>query len=522
MSMDIFDPTPIFRRYARRRIKQLDGIDPVAAQETLLLSMVKTGAATKFGQAHRFSTIRNADDFQRAVGLRTYEDFWLEFWKDSFPLLEHCSWPGTIPYFALSSGTTTGTTKYIPFTREMMRANSRAGLDLLAFHVAGQAGSTLCSGKSLMLGGSSALNELAPGIFSGDLSGIVTQNIPAWVRPWSLPPRSIGLMKDWEKKITLLAELAMRQKITSISGVPSWLNLFFGRLAELRGVQDTDLNELLPDLQLLIHGGVSFVPYRQQYERFLEQSNAEMREVYAASEGFIALADARHRQGLRLCLDHGLFYEFVPADEIHRKNAPRHWLRNFETDLNYALVVSSCAGLWGYIIGDTVKFVNRDPPRLVVTGRLSYNLSIFGEHLIGEELESAVTLAASRIGCSVNEFTVGAVVPEDPRSPGGHIYLVEFSQSTISNEQHTGFVTFLDQQLCLLNEDYQAHRAEGYGLSKPRLTRLRPGAFEAWMRQRGKLGGQHKVPRVVLDPEMFSSLRKYMRDNNYEVLPDSS
>ena len=518
----MFDPTPIFRRYARRRVKQLDAQDPVFTQEKLLLGMIRRGEGTDFGRAHNFSSIGKVDGFQRAVGLRTYEDFWLEYWKDSFPLLEQCSWPGTIPYWALTSGTTTGTTKYIPFTREMMRANSRAGLDLLSFHVLRQTGSTVCSGKTLMLGGSSDLNELAPGIHSGDLSGIVTQNMPAWVRPWSLPPRSIGLMKDWEKKISLLAELAVNQKITAISGVPSWLNLFFARLGELMGVEDTNLGTLLPNLQLLIHGGVSFVPYRQQYQRFLETSNAEMREVYPASEGFIALADGSHDQGLRLCLDHGLFYEFVPADEIHRENAPRHWIKNFETDLNYALVVSSCAGLWSYIIGDTVRFVNRHPPRLVVTGRLSYSLSVFGEHLIGEELETAVTRAAADIGCTVNEFTVGAEVPEDPQLPGAHIYLVEFNQPAISDEQHTEFVTLLDQQLSLLNEDYQAHRSEGYGLSIPRLTCLRSGAFEAWMKERGKLGGQHKVPRVVVDPGLFGSLQNYMRDNDYELMSDSS
>ena len=515
--MAIFDPTPIFRRYAQRRINQLDALDPVSTQEKLLLGMIRKSEGTKFGRDHNFSSIGNVNDYQRAVDLRTYEDFWLEYWKSSFPRLEQCSWPDTIPYFALTSGTTTGTTKYIPFTKEMMRANSRAGLDLLSFHVVSQADSTVCSGKTLMLGGSSALNEVAPGIHSGDLSGIVTQNIPAWVRPWSLPPRHIGLMKDWEKKINLLAELAVHQKISAISGVPSWLNLFFARLAELKGMQDTDLRTLLPDLQLLIHGGVSFVPYRRQYERFLVKSSAEMREVYPASEGFIALADGSYEQGLRLCLDHGLFYEFVPADEIDQENSRRHWLQNFETDLNYALVVSSCAGLWSYIIGDTVRFVNRHPPRLVVTGRLSYSLSVFGEHLIGEELETAVTRAAAYIDCTVNEFTVGAVVPENPQSPGAHIYLVEFSQPTISDQQRTEFVTLLDRQLSLLNEDYQAHRAEGYGLSLPHLTCLRPGAFEAWMKERGKLGGQHKVPRVILDPELFGSLQNYMRENKFVV-----
>lgn len=515
--MSIFDPTPIFRIYARRRVKQLERIDPAAVQQDLLVRMVKHAAPTKFGRDHDFDAIQSVSDFQRAVRLRSYEEFWSEYWEQGFPLLQHCTWPGKIVHFALTSGTTTGSTKYIPFTREMMRANSRAGLDLLSFHVVRCPDSRVCSGKSLMLGGSTDLNEEAPGVYSGDLSGIVAQNMPRWVGPWSLPPRSIALMKEWEKKIVLLADLAQRHEITAISGVPSWLNLFFARLAEARGTSEIDLNELLPSLQLLIHGGVSFTPYQQQYETFLSTSIAEMREVYPASEGFIALADANPGQGLRLCLDHGLFFEFVPADEIDLRNPTRHWIKCVETDVNYAVVLSSCAGLWSYVVGDTVRFVELNPPRLVVTGRLSYSLSVFGEHLIGEELETAVARAAEKLGCSVAEFCVGAEIARDPSSPGRHIFLIEFSPPLLPQVRRSAFLRVLDEQLCLQNEDYQAHRAAGFGLSEPLVICLGPGAFEAWMKDRGKLGGQHKVPRVVLDPELFAALQRFMGDNDFVV-----
>lgn len=432
-----------------------------------------------------------------------------EYWRADFPLLENCTWPGKIPYLALTSGTTTGVTKYIPFTREMMAANSRAGLDLLALHTINMPHSKVCAGKTLMLGGSTDLTELAPGVYSGDLSGIAAHSLPAWVRPWSLPSRDVALMKDWEKKISILAAQALEQHITAISGVPSWLNLFFSKMAELKGVKDIDLGQLLPHLQLLVHGGISFAPYLRQYQDFLADSKAEMREVYPASEGFIGIADRGYNQGLRLCLEHGLFYEFVPVEDLPCERPARHWIETVETEVNYAVVVSSRAGLWSYIIGDTVRFVDRDPPRLMVTGRLSYSLSVFGEHLIGEEIETALAHAAAAVNCSINDFSVGAEVPEKPHVPGNHVYLVEFSKGILSAADQSKFVQLLDQELCRQNADYEAHRAAGYGLARPRLVCMMSGSFEAWMKDRGKLGGQHKVPRVITDPDLFASLEAY-------------
>ena len=515
--MSLFDPTPLFRLYARQRVKKMNDLDPVAAQENLLRGMVDFASMTEFGLSHDFAAIRTIADYQHAVGLRRYEDFWLEFWEAQFPVIEDCTWPGRIPFFALTSGTTMGPTKYIPFTKEMMLANSRAGLDLLALHVTSNPNSSLFSGKSLMLGGSSDLSELAPGVYSGDLSGIVAQNLPLWVRPWSQPSRSIALMNDWEKKITILAEQALRQRITSISGVPSWLNLLFAKMAEQKGTQDICLAELLPDLQLLIHGGISFAPYRHQYEDYLVDSSAEMREVYAASEGFIGIADEKYNEGLRLCLEHGLFYEFVPVAEIDSENPTRHWIDTIETDINYAVVVSSCAGLWSFIIGDTVRFVDRTPPRLLVTGRLSYSLSVFGEHLIGEEIETAIARAAASTKRHVTEFSVSADVSSDAQSQGQHIFLAEFSHGTLSTEERSHFISVLDDELCNQNADYHAHRADGFGLQVPQLICAKPGAFEAWMKDRGKLGGQHKVPRVILDNELFQSLQQFVQRYNTET-----
>lgn len=502
----MLDLTPIFRRYARWRMQQLARADPVETQRRQLFGLLAAAAGTTFGREHGFSRLKSVEDFQAAVRLRTYEDFWQEYWGSSFPVLDNCSWPGRIPFFALTSGTTTGSTKYIPCTRELNRSNARAGLDLLAFHHHHRPHSRLLGGKSFMLGGSTDLSELAAGVTAGDLSGIAASNLPRWTRPWCFPPLGLALMKNWEKKIAVLAQESLHQNIRMIGGVPSWLNLFFAKMTEITGSSEIRLRKLFPALELLVHGGVSFEPYRMRYDAFLEGSRAELREVYPASEGFIALADRGSGQGLRLVLDHGLFFEFVPVDELKSERPTRHWVATAETEVNYALVISSCAGLWSYILGDTVKFIDRHPPRILVTGRTSYSLSVFGEHLICEEIEDAVSRAAARIDRPVVEFSVGAKIPEDAARPGKHLYVVELSGGQITAEEQATFAAMIDRRLIERNQDYAAHRAEGFGLHPPEVITATEGTFQKWMKRRGKLGGQHKVPRIINDAELFHSL----------------
>jgi hypothetical protein len=264
--------------------------------------------------------------------------------------------------------------------------------------------------------------------------------------------------------------------------------------------------ELYPHLEMLVHGGVNFKPYRARFEHFLA-GGAELREVYPASEGFIALQDERPEDGLRLLTDIGLFFEFVPLDELDSPNPTRHWLGNAETGVNYAVVLSTCSGCWAYIIGDTVRFASLDPPRVFITGRTSYSLSAFGEHLIGEEVEEAVAAAAAMHGLTITDFSVGAVYPKGAGDLGGHLYIVEFDKAPASALD--GFATAIDTDLKKRNDDYRAHRAEGFGMHAPKVHVVAPGTFAQWMKSRGRLGGQNKVPRIINDQQLFADLAKF-------------
>jgi hypothetical protein len=497
------------RRWAGWRGARLDRQDAAAVQERQLLSLVGRARTTAFGQDHDFDTARSVAEFQARVPLRRYEDFWDAYWRDPFPRLTDITWPGAMPYFAVTSGTTTGRTKYIPCSKEMIAANSLAGADMMGFHVRNRPRSRVLGGKSFMLGGSTDLTEEAPGIFSGDLSGILAANVPSWFRGRTFPPRELALLSDWEEKVARLAEACTGEDIRLIGGTPSWLLVFLDTLAELRGV-DANLAALFPNLEVLVHGGVDFSPYRRRFTDLLAGSHAELREVYPASEGFIASADRDEGEGMRLNLSHGLFYEFVPVDELDTANPTRHWIADAEPGVNYALALSTCAGLWGYVLGDTVELVDLDPPRVKVTGRTSYMLSAFGEHLIAAEVEAAVGAAAAEIGASVSDWSVGAVIPEQAGALGGHLYIVEFAGAGVSEAQVAAFAARLDRDLIATNEDYAAHREEDFGMRPPDVRAVPPGAFAAWMKSRGQLGGQHKVPRIILDQDLFANLRAFV------------
>lgn len=505
----MFDTTPIFRAYARRRTRQLRAQDPAPTQLRTLRSLVRKAERTAFGRAHGFASIQTVDDFRQRVPLGRYEDFWANYWKPAFPAVTDATWPGRIPFFAVTSGTTTGVTKYIPVSREMIVSNRKAGTDLFVHHVANRPHSRLLGGLSFMLGGSTALEELAPGVWSGDLSGIAAKTLPWWARLRYFPPRGLETISDWEEKITVFAERSAGLDLRSIGGVPSWMLIYFDRLSAMGPNSGRSLAEIFPHLEMIVHGGVNFAPYRNLFSERLAGTNAETREVYPASEGFIALADRGDGDGLRLMLDSGLFYEFVPVEELGSPNPTRHWVAEVETGVNYAIALSTCAGVWGYVVGDTVRFVDRHPPRILVTGRTSYSLSAFGEHLIGEEVEGAVAAAASEIDARVTDFSVGPVFPSGEGGLGWHLYIVEFGAELTEAKVAERFAAAVDAYLSETNDDYRSHRSGGYGMRAPSVRLVPPGTFAAWMKSRGQLGGQHKVPRIINDPELFENLRAF-------------
>ena len=508
----MYDATWLLRLYARQRLRHLAEMDSKQAQRRVLSSLIRRARGTKFGRDHGFSPSWSLDDYRSRVPPRDYDGFWEAYWREPFPRLTDCTWPGRIPWFAVSSGTSTGTTKYIPVSREMHRSNVRAGADLLAHHLANRPESRLLAGRVFMLGGSTGLVRRAPGVFSGDLSGIAAAEMLVWARLRYFPPRDLESIADWEEKISRFAERSLDTEITAVAGTPSWLLIFFERLAEMAGGASR-IADIWPGLELLSHGGVAWAPYRDRFAALLEGSRAETREVYPASEGFFAVADRADGEGLRLLLDTGIFYEFIPLDQLDSAQPDCRWVGDLEPGVNYALAVTTCAGLWRYLVGDTVTAVERDPPRVLVTGRTSYMLSAFGEHVIGVEVERAVAEAAKAIGATVTDFAAGSVFPEETGARGGHLYIVELGPQpdgqAFDSDRRSRFAERLDATLCRLNDDYAAHRAGGYGLDAARVRILAPGGFAAWMKSRGKLGGQNKVPRIVNDGELFAALREF-------------
>jgi hypothetical protein len=500
MNFLMLDFTPLFRFYARSRRAALAREDAAAMQAAQLKRLINRSHNTRFGREHGFSRLRSVADFQRAVPLRRYEEMWSQYWQPSFPHLKDTSWPGTIRLFAATSGTSSGTSKYIPVSAAMTRANLRAAFDVLVHHLVHRPQSHVLGGRMFLLGGSTDFKNLAPGIFSGDLSGIALKRVPWSLRPYVFPPSAIAAELDWDRKIEDIVRAAPSADIRMISGTPPWLLRLFEK-------QGDSAQAVYPHLELLVHGGVNFDPYRASFEQFLGDG-VELREAYAASEGFIAIQDEAPEAGLRLVTDNGLFFEFVPLHELDKPAPARRTLADAEMGVDYALALSSCAGLWAYLIGDTVRLVSRNPPRILITGRTSYFMSAFGEHLTGGEIERAVSIASGTIGAAITDFAMGAMIPRAPGEIARHCYVVEFSARPMPESMEV-FGKTVDTILSRSNDDYAHYRSDGR-IASPLIVAVRPGTFAAWMKARGRLGGQNKVPRIINDNAIFSSLLDFV------------
>ena len=510
------DPTWLARGYAAWRAKGLAAENPVHSQERQLQNLLRRAADTKFGRDHGFAHIKTVADYQRQVPLRRYDDFWQDYWKDSFPVLDNVTWPGRVGYFAVSSGTSTGNLKYIPCTDEMIRSNYRAAKDVLVHHLRNRPKSRVLDGKIFVFGGSTDLTDHGGGIFSGDTSGITGKNRASWAKPFYFPNVGDSNLVEWEDKISSLGPMSLQEKIRGITGGANWIVLFFEHLARMRPDLGETIADFYPDLEVVVHGGVSMAPYKSRFQELLRGSNAELREVYPASEAFMGVADRGSGEGLRLVTDNNVFFEFVPVEDLGRPNPTRHWVGNLETDIDYAIVLTSCSGLWSYVLGDVVRFVDRERPRLLITGRTSYYLSTFGEHVTGELMESTILDVARSLGLDVAEFTVGTEVFDDGRGFGRHVHVIEFRPELISDRQLRQMAVQVDQLLAERNEDYRERRAVGGGIAAPSMLAVAPGAINAWMKSQGKLGGQHKVPRVIGDWSKFKGLLDFVA--SYEAV----
>jgi hypothetical protein len=495
---------PLLDWYARQRRKAWERIwrDPSRMQEVALLQMVAAACGTEFGRRHGFESIRSVAAYQERVPLGQYLDF-RPLWERAIAGEADLTWPGRPRHWVKTSGTTAGD-KLIPVTPEAFAAHRKGGWDAFVLAAEHTGAAHLLGGPMLFLGGSAALMPFGNGCLLGDLSGLVVRRLPPGIRGRYSPGPAISAITDWETRIAAVASLAAGQDLRLLCGMPSWVIILFERVAQAcreAGRPVGNLGQCWPNLRVFIHGGVAFAPYLKVFDEWMGRPLHRI-ETYPASEGFVALQTERSG-GLTLMLDYGIFYEFVPAEDLGKDRPRRHSVADVEMGRPYAVALSSPAGLWSYLLGDTVRFVARDPLRLQITGRVRHFVNGFGENVIVEEVERAVVGACRRTGAEVVEFTVAPRYPSQAEPRGGHDWLLEFR---VPPQDLTLFTHHLDEILMGLNNDYHTKRTGSVGMVAPRAIVLPPGTFFRWMRQAGKLGDQHKVPRVTNDRTVAEDL----------------
>ena len=464
---------------------------PHEVQEDLLKRLIDSARYTEFGLKYDFSSISNANDFQQRVPLQDYESlkpYILRLKAGEQQLL----WHSDIRWFAKSSGTTSDKSKFIPVSFEALEeCHYKGGKDLLCLYFHNNPETKLFEGKMLSLGGSHQINALNNESFYGDLSAILIQNLPFWIQLFRTPERSIALMDEWEEKIEKMAIATMQEDVTNISGVPSWTLVLLKRILEISGKQN--LNEVWPNLELFVHGAVNFSPYREQFQRIIPKADMNYLETYNASEGFFGIQDQKNSEEMLLMLDYGIYYEFIPMQDWHRENPPTLTLYQVKTGEQYAIVITTNAGLWRYRIGDTVTFTSTNPYRIRITGRTAHFINAFGEELIIDNAEKAMTNACAATGAIIKDYTAAPVYFSDNGS-GAHEWLIEFE---VTPPDLHDFAVLLDLELKKQNSDYEAKRYHDKVLRPPLVRTLRNGSFFAWLKSKEKLGGQHKVPRLA-------------------------
>ncbi|GAB3574876.1 GH3 auxin-responsive promoter family protein [Hymenobacter daeguensis] len=486
------------------RIRQ----QPHEVQARLLRGLLGRAQGTEWGQRYGFREKMTAADFGRRVPVSTYEQL--------YPELERVLrgqpdvlWPGRPRWFAKSSGTTNARSKYIPVTAEALHdGHYRAGRDMLALSTHLYPRERLLAGKTLSLGGAHTANPFRPqepASRAGDVSAVIMAQLPRWAEQLRTPPLRLALLDEWEEKIERIAAHVLRQDVRVLAGVPTWMVVLLRRVVALAGA-DT-IVQVWPQLRLFLHGAVAFGPYRELFRQLIPDARMRYLEIYNASEGYFALQDQREGEDLLLLLDHGIYYEFLPADQWAAPDPRPLPLAEVELNRPYALVISTNAGLWRYLVGDTVRFTSLAPYRVRITGRTKHFLNAFGEELVIENAEAAVAAACQATGAAVRDFTAAPVwfATDSATSRGGHEWLVEFAPNTASPDLGR-FGAVLDATLCEVNSDYAAKRHRSLALAPPRLRAVPSGTFEAWLARQGKLGGQHKVPRLLNSREVLEAV----------------
>ncbi len=474
----------------QKRINKIEKFykNPIKVQDKVFNSLVFKGRKTIFGKAHHFNNISNYAQFSRNIPIRTYEEFSI-FIDRARKGEKDILWPGKIKWFAKSSGTTDAQSKYIPVTKESLYScHFKGGKDMLSLYGNNFPFSDIYNGKGIMLGGT--IKESEKGKYKdGDLSAILIDKFPFWVNYHRVPDIKTALMEDWEDKLELIAQQAVKEDITNITGVPSWMLILLKRILAISGKEN--ISEVWPNLELYMHGGVNFEPYKTQFKTLIPSTNMNYLEGYNASEGFIGIQDKNPSEGLLLMLDYGIFYEFIPMKKYKKGIREATPLKDVELNTNYALVISTNGGLWRYLIGDVVRFTTIKPYRIKITGRTKSFLNTFGEELVVENTDSALLTACSKYNASVKDYTVAPLLID--KDSGGHQWFIEFTKKPKDIDL---FKQELDNQLKDLNSDYATKRTRNLILNPPKIILIQNNEFYKWLKQNNRLGGQYKIPRL--------------------------
>lgn len=486
----------------KKRIHQIDLFKtyPIDVQKELISKLISTARNTEWGKKYGYESISTIDDYRNRVPLSKYEDL-----QPTISRLrngeKYLLWPEETKWFAKSSGTTAGKSKFIPMSQSSIEeCHYKAGKDLISIYFNLYPNSKLFEGKSLVMGGSSQIQEVSnSSYYEGDLSAILMQNLPYWAEFMRTPSLSIALMDEWESKLALMVESTINHDVTSISGVPSWMLLLLKMILKKKGTDN--IMDIWPNLEVFFHGGVSFTPYRQQFHDIIKNEKMVYLETYNASEGFFGIQDRKNSCDMLLMLDYGIFYEFIPFENVNNDQPETVLLEDVELGKNYAMVITTNSGLWRYVIGDTITFTSKQPFRIQITGRTKLYINVVGEELIIDNAEKALSMACKRTNAIITEFT-GApkFINRDGKKELSHEWLIEFERPP---ENLDYFKETFDTALKSLNSDYEAKRYQDLILKPPKITSVPKGTFYNWMKKRKKLGGQNKVPRM-------SNGRKYI------------
>ncbi len=487
----------------KKRIHQMELFMkyPHEVQEELFKKLIQAGTTTEFGKTYDFASIENYGQYRQRVPVQTYEQL--------YPAIERLMrgeqnilWPTEIKWFSKSSGTTNARSKFIPVSYEALEdCHFKGGKDMLSMYVNNYPETRIFDGKGLAVGGSHQVNEHDPTASSyyGDVSAVIMQNLPVWAEFIRTPRLETALMSNWEEKIEKLARETSEENVTNLAGVPTWTILLIQRVVELTGKKN--IMEVWPNLETFFHGAVSFKPYRKLFNELIPNPKMVYWEIYNASEGFFGIQDRSNSDEMLLMLDYGIYYEFIPIEEADAGNPRVVPLSDVILGKNYAMVITTNAGLWRYNIGDTVKFTSLSPYRIKISGRTKHFINAFGEEVIVENAEAAITKACEATGAIIDNFTAAPVFLEANKK-GGHEWIIEFKRQP---DNLTAFTHILDATLRQVNSDYDAKRTHDLALVEPKIHSVKPGTFYEWMKRRGKLGGQNKVPRL-------SNTREYVDD----------